>query len=288
MTAVETLSAYYVPMLVTLILIEMLVRLFVNRSQFNFSDAFANIFVGVIGRVLQKVAWIPITYWGFSFFHRFAPMSIDMSYWWAWPLIILLADHFGYWQHRSFHMVRILWATHSTHHTSEHFNFSTSVRQSVIELAYRWLWSAPLTVIGFDPVSCILAMALIRYYQFWIHTDYIGKIPLVDGIFNTASNHRVHHAINPQYIDKNFGFMFIIWDKLYGTYAREAEKPVYGTTKLINSKEPISYNPITINFREFKDIYRDIKAEPSWKNKLFYLVKEPGWEPKNQEAVKSR
>lgn len=288
MITVETLSAFYVPMLMSLIFIEMAIRLFINRRQFNFADALANLSVGLIGRILQKVAWIPITFWGFSFFHSFAPTTIEMNHWWMWLVALLLADHFGYWQHRSFHMVRILWATHSTHHTSEHFNFSTSVRQSVVELAYRWLWTAPLTLIGFDPVTCILAMAVIRYYQFWIHTDYIGKLPYIDGIFNTASNHRVHHAINPQYIDKNFGFMFIIWDRIYGTYVKEDEKPVYGTTKLINSNEPVSYNPLVINFREFVDIYEDIKQEPSWKNKFLYLIKEPGWEPAYKQRPDSK
>ena len=149
-----------------------------------------------------------------------------------------------------------------------------------------WL---PMALLGFHPVMILAQMSISLLYQYWIHTELIDKLPKwFEAIFNTPSHHRVHHATNPQYLDRNHAGIFIIWDKLYGTYAREAEKPVYGTTKLINSKETISYNPITINFREFKDIYRDIKAEPSWKNKLFYLVKEPGWEPKNQEAVKSR
>lgn len=284
MISEETLSLYYVPMLFSIMLLEMIIRLFFNRQEFNYSDAFANITVGLIGRLLQKVAWVPITYLGLTFCHGFAPATIDMSHWWAWPVALLLADHFGYWQHRNFHMIRILWATHSTHHTSEHFNFSTSVRQSFIELSYRWIWTAPLTIIGFEPLVCILLMAFIRYYQFWLHTEYIGKLPFLDCIFNTASNHRVHHGINSQYIDKNFGFLFIFWDRLYGTYAKEDEKPIYGTRKLVRSKDPVSYNPLVINLREFNDIFRDIKKEPSWKNKFYYLVKEPGWEPSSEES----
>jgi len=173
----------------------------------------------------------------------------------TWFAAMILADFTYYWMHRWEHENRLLWAIHNVHHSSTEFDLTTGFRLSWFEGAVEWIFFVPMVLLGFDVVQVVLSISIVASYQAWIHTRYIGKLGVLDKIFNTPSVHRVHHGINPQYINKNFGGIFIVWDRLFGTYMPESELVYYGLTKQIGS-----VNPLVIHSHEFHSIFSDLKG----------------------------
>ncbi|WP_427310022.1 sterol desaturase family protein [Cupriavidus sp. H39] len=188
---------------------------------------------------------------------------------WSFALLLLLQDFLYYWFHRASHRVRWLWASHVTHHSSEGMNFSTAFRQSLTyPLSGMWLFWIPLAYIGFTPDWVILAVGLNLAFQFFVHTRLGQRWPLVERLLNTPSVHRVHHAKNPQYIDRNYAGVLTIWDRLFGTFVPEREAPVYGITRQVRS-----HDPLTLTFHEWRDMFGD-----AWRDReLRYLWKPPEW-----------
>jgi sterol desaturase/sphingolipid hydroxylase (fatty acid hydroxylase superfamily) len=197
----------------------------------------------------------------------------------TWLLAIVVADLSYYWMHRIEHEVRILWALHSVHHSSEDFDLTTSLRLSWLEGAVEWIFLLPMILIGFDLVQTVLAFIIIVVYQSWIHTQWIPKLGILDKIFNTPSVHRVHHGSNKIYLDKNYGAVLMFWDHLFGTYQAETEAVEYGLTVAINTR-----NPIKVVFFECQALFKDCWQAQGIGNKLLHLFKGPGWKPKS-EAV---
>lgn len=189
-----------------------------------------------------------------TFFAQWQVTQIPTTVW-SVLVLLLLGDLAYYWQHRLSHEVRVLWAYHNVHHSSNEFNLSTALRLPVIGKFPDVLFFAPLVLIGFHPVAVLAVKQINLFYQYWIHSERIGKLGWIDRWFNTPSNHRVHHASNAHYLDRNHGGMFMIWDRMFGTYQAEGEKPVYGLTTPLTTK-----NPITINLHEFKRIGQDLKT----------------------------
>jgi len=205
----------------------------------------------------------------------------DIPYtWWSWVLAVVAADFTYYWMHRIEHRVRILWAYHSVHHSSPEFNFSTALRLAWVESLFEWIFFVPMILAGFDLVQTIIAIVIVVVYQNWIHTEKVGKLGWLDGVFNTPSVHRVHHGCNSQYLDKNYGGILIVWDRLFGTYEAEGEEVIYGITEPLNT-----INPIAINFREFWYIARDVGRSRSFSEALGYLFRPPGWAPKHKSTA---
>ncbi|WOT05964.1 sterol desaturase family protein [Shewanella youngdeokensis] len=170
--------------------------------------------------------------------------------------LMIAQDFCYYWFHRASHRVRWMWAAHVAHHSSEHMNFSTAFRQSLMyPLAGMWLFWLPLVVIGFEPKWVVFVVLLNLGLQFFVHTQAIKTLGLLEWLFNTPSHHRVHHGRNPQYIDKNYAGIFIIWDRLFGTFAKEVEIVEYGITKPINS-----VNPLVVTFAEWRDMFKEAFA----------------------------
>ncbi len=262
-----------------LIFAEFIYSFFKKSKSYDIKDSTSNIVIGIMGSMLMKLLWNGLMVGGFTVCYQLSWFRLNLSEaaWWYWPLALLLSDFSYYWYHRLGHEVRLLWGTHSIHHSSEDYNLSTSVRLSWIESSFRWVFWVPLPLLGYDPVSSLIAYYIIRYYQVWLHTEKINKIPVIDRIFTVPSHHRVHHGTNPQYIDKNYGGCLIIWDKLFGTFQEEEEPVVYGVLKPIQT-----YNPITINFGEYQNLFWDVVKEPSWKNKMQYMLRKPGWSPHGQ------
>ena len=191
---------------------------------------------------------------------------------------ILLADFAYYWDHRMMHRVGIGWATHTVHHSSEHFNMSVAYRFGPLDAIFPILFSLPIVMLGFDPILVLLSEVFVQTFQAILHTEAIGKLPKpIEYIFNTPSHHRVHHASNPQYWDKNYGGVLIIWDRMLGTFEPEEEKVIYGITEPVNS-----VNPIKVFFHGIYRLFRDMGKVKGLKNKLLVLVKPPGWLPKDQ------
>jgi len=185
---------------------------------------------------------------------------------------ILGWDFIYYWNHRFMHESRWLWAVHVAHHSSERYNFSTALRQPVADSVTIAIPYSLLALVGVRPPMIEQARALNLIYQFWIHTEAIRTIGPLERVLNTPSHHRVHHGSNRQYLDRNHGSILIVWDKLFGTFEPEDEPVVYGLTRNIDS-----YNPVVIGTHELVDIARDVAAADTWRDRLSYLLRGPGW-----------
>jgi sterol desaturase/sphingolipid hydroxylase (fatty acid hydroxylase superfamily) len=176
--------------------------------------------------------------------------------------------------HRLEHEHRILWASHSVHHSSNDYNFTVGFRLSLVEGFFEWAFLIPMILIGFSPFQAIVGLVLVAQYQHWVHTERVTKLGWLDEVFNTPSVHRVHHGSNHQYIDKNYGGILMIWDKIFGTFAREEEKVIYGLTRDINTN-----NPIKIVFIEFSNIWRDVKKCRTMGDRLRIIFGGLSWRP---------
>ncbi len=202
--------------------------------------------------------------------------DIVQRQWWAWLLLFVLDDFTYYWFHRANHSVRLLWAGHVNHHSSQYFNLATALRQGVGERVPKlvfWLW---LPLLGFDVAMIITMIGLNLFYQFWIHSALIDRGPAwFEAVFNTPSHHRVHHASNVRYLDRNHGGVLIVWDRLFGTFAAELsdDPPRFGLTK--NLVEPTLWQTLT---HEYAAIIRDWRRANCWRDRLRIMFWAPGWQ----------
>jgi sterol desaturase/sphingolipid hydroxylase (fatty acid hydroxylase superfamily) len=195
--------------------------------------------------------------------------------WWAWPVCFVLDDLKYYWVHRAGHRIRWMWASHVNHHSSQHYNLSTALRQSWTgAFTFGFLFAIPLVILGFHPAMIAICGGFNLIYQFWIHTEAIGRMPRwFESVMNTPSHHRVHHATNPRYLDRNYAGVFIVWDRMFGTFEPERDdEPIrYGIVKQLGS-----FNLLWAVFHEWIGMIGDIWRAP-WRYKLSYLLREPGW-----------
>jgi sterol desaturase/sphingolipid hydroxylase (fatty acid hydroxylase superfamily) len=187
----------------------------------------------------------------------------------------VLDDLKYYWVHRAGHRIRWMWAAHVNHHSSQHYNLSTALRQTWTgSLTFGFLFAVPLVLLGFHPAMIAICGGFNLIYQFWIHTEAIGRMPRwFEAVMNTPSHHRVHHATNPRYLDRNYAGVFIVWDRMFGTFTPEVddEKIRYGIVKQLGS-----FNLLWAVFHEWAGMLADIWRAP-WRHKLSYLLREPGW-----------
>jgi len=191
---------------------------------------------------------------------------------------ILLADFAYYWEHRMMHRIGIGWATHTVHHSSEHFNMSVAYRFGPLDAILPIVFSLPIVMLGFDPILVLLSEVFVQVFQTLLHTEIIGKLfKPIEFIFNTPSHHRVHHGSNRQYWDKNYAGIFILWDRLLGTFEPEVEKVRYGISEPLNSN-----NPFKVFFHGITRFISKLKTIPGTKNKLLAFIKPPDWMPKQQ------
>lgn len=179
-----------------------------------------------------------------------------------------------YWAHRMSHEINLFWGGHVVHHQSEDYNLSVALRQSSFQVVWTFAFSLPLALLGFETTDFVLISAFNTLYQFWIHTEVIGKLGWFEYVFNTPSHHRVHHGRNPKYIDKNHAGTLIIWDRLFGTFQAEEERPTYGITKPLNS-----WNAVWANVSHYDTMWADLKKIPFLKDRIRYLFAKPGWLP---------
>jgi sterol desaturase/sphingolipid hydroxylase (fatty acid hydroxylase superfamily) len=196
----------------------------------------------------------------------------------GWTVAILGWDFLYYWYHRAGHEVRLLWASHVNHHSSRRYNLSTALRQTWTPFA-GMLFYAPLALAGVRPAMIVTAGAINLLYQYWIHTEAIDRLGAMERVFNTPSHHRVHHGVNPQYLDRNYGGILIVWDRLFGSFEPERERPIYGLTKNIET-----FNPLRIAFHEYAAIARDVLRARDWRERLGYVLRYPGWRPAAEPA----
>src|SRR5690606_3764700 len=192
----------------------------------------------------------------------------------AWAAAIAGWDAIYYWNHRLMHEARFMWAIHVVHHSSQHYNLSTALRQPVADVLGTFVPYGALSLAGVRPHLIMQARALNLLYQYWIHTDTIRTLGPFEEVFNTASHHRVHHGSNRRYLDRNHGSILIVWDRLFGTFEREdpSEPVVYGLTRNVGS-----YHPLRVATHEYVDMVRDIARSDNWRDRISYVLRGPGW-----------
>ncbi|MYY07533.1 sterol desaturase family protein [Streptomyces sp. SID4919] len=232
--------------------------------------------VGSIGfDLLWKIPVVAI----WTALYELTPLRVPVL-WWTIPLMLLAQDFFYYWSHRGHHVVRVLWACHVVHHSSRRFNLSTALRQPWTSLTV-WPFYLPLILCGVHPAALAFCSSVNLVYQFWVHTERVGKLPrAVEYVLNTPSHHRVHHASQGGYLDRNFGGILIVWDRLFGSFAPETERPVYGLTKNITT-----HNPLRVATHEYAALARDLRAARTWGDRAGHLLRGPGWQPPAPEPT---
>ncbi len=256
------------PVMFALVFLEWGISFYQKREIYNKKDFLAAATIGFINVGIS--AMIKAFTFGVALFcWNVVPWKIEAT-WWSFIICFIALDFSRYWAHRVAHEKRFWWATHVTHHNSQLYNLSVSFRLGWTQ-HIKLIFFVPVMLMGFDPFVFFICHQIAVLYQFWIHTEYIRKLPApIEYLFTTPSHHRVHHATNEKYIDKNYGSTFIIFDRIFGTFQAEEEQANYGLTKQVNS-----YNPITLNFHEWRDIVRDLRQATSFKEGWKILFSSP-------------
>ena len=265
---------YAVPGFVLLVLAEMVVARIKARDRYCPRDTLTSLALGLgstVAAALSAGAVFALATWVAQF------RLFDLSYAWYWFVVCFVLDDLAYYVfHRSAHRVRWFWASHVIHHSSQHYNLSTALRQTWTGfVSLGFLFRLPLFLVGFPPAMVFFVAALNLVYQFWIHTEAVGRMPRwFEAVMNTPSHHRVHHATNARYLDRNYAGVFIVWDRLFGTFEgeRDDDRPRYGLVHNLGS-----FSLLWAAFHEWIGIARDVRAAPGWRAKVGYLWRPPGW-----------
>ncbi|QSB05344.1 sterol desaturase family protein [Natronoglycomyces albus] len=266
--------AYAIPAFVLLVIVEALsFRLKPHHEQrgYELKDAATSMTMGAGSQVVGffwKFA-VVVVYAGV---YTLTPFELDPTNLWTWVLLFFADDLAYYWFHRCHHRIRLLWASHVVHHSSQYFNLTTALRQSWTPMGGMPFW-LPLVLMGMPPWMIFLQQSINLTYQFFIHTERVRYLPgPLEFWFNTPSHHRVHHGSDEIYLDRNYGGILIIWDRIFGSFAAETAPVTYGLTQNIRT-----YNPLRVAFHEYAAIWRDVRASRTWRDRLGYLFGPPGW-----------
>jgi sterol desaturase/sphingolipid hydroxylase (fatty acid hydroxylase superfamily) len=280
----DRIIVYALPVFFVLMACEFAYGLATRNNTYRFSDTLSSLSQGLLSQVVAGVTQLfQIGLYTLAFRHvALLAHSPIWHAWYGWLIAIVLFDFCDYWLHRMGHESAVMWAAHAVHHQSQHFNLSTALRQESTVALLGWPFYLPMALLGVAPEQFALAGLIVLLYQFWIHTEHIGKLGWFDRVFSSPSNHRVHHAVNDQYLDKNYGGMLVIWDRLFGTFAEEREPCIYGTrTQLRN------WNPLWAVAVGYNDIAKLARRTRRWTDKLRLLFKPPGWLPDDLKAQAS-
>ena len=273
----DDVTVYFAPGFMILIALEVYVSYRNKLTIHEPKDSLASIGMGIGSLIIG----FGVKFAAFGFFlylYQFDLLGLKqylgMDKWYAWVILLFADDFCFYWHHRLSHHIRILWAAHINHHSSVNYNLAVALRQSWTEMFYKYIFWIMLPLIGFHPIMIFTMMGISLLYQFWVHTKTIRSLGPLEWIMNTPSHHRVHHASNARYLDKNHAGIFIIWDRLFGTFQKEldTDPPVFGITSNIHT-----YNLFKIAFHEFGNIAKDVSEAPDLKSKLAYIFAPPGW-----------
>ena len=267
---------YAVPAFLLLIVMELLSFRFLpddGERGYEARDTATSLSMG-LGSQIVGVPWKLITAVAYAGLYVLSPIRLDPHDWWVWVLLFFADDLAYYWFHRLHHEVRVFWAGHVVHHSSQYFNFSTALRQSWTPMTSLPFWLG-LALLGIPPWMIFLQQSISLAYQFFLHTERIDRLPRpVEWLFNTPSHHRVHHGSNEAYLDRNYGGILIVWDRMFGSFEAEGEKVDYGLTTNIET-----YNPLRVATHEYAAIWRDLRGATCWRHRAGYLFGRPGWQP---------
>ena len=267
-----------VPAFFILIFIELIYGLVSGKSNYRLNDTFTSISLGLISRYIPLLG-LGIQGAAFAYVAQYYNLKLfSPSSLWVWIFAFFLYDFCYYWMHRLHHEVKVLWATHVVHHHGEEFNLSTALRQTSTGFLWKWIFYLPIFVVGIPPEVFVTVAGINLVYQFWVHTEHIPKLGWYEYVFVSPSNHRIHHAQNKHYVDANYGGVFILWDRIFGTYKEEMEelKPIYGTAKPLRS-----WNPFKANLDIFREMLLDSSRTKSLKDKIGVWFSRPNWRPED-------
>lgn len=266
---------FSIPIYAVLIPLEIILSNFSRLRFYSWKETAVNVYLNLLNAGIDLLLRLVI---GLTFLTYFYQFHLNISwhpvvYW----VVLLLGEDLLFWlEHFVDHHVRLFWAVHVTHHSSQEYNLSTGFRSSVFMPVYKYLYFIPLVLLGFRPADVLFMFSFTQLYGILVHTQYVKKLPAwIEYIFVTPSHHRVHHASNIPYLDKNMGMVFIIWDRIFGTFAAETpdEKPHYGITKPIENP----YHPLHIVTHEWKALAQDLRRPMPFTTRIKYLLHPPGW-----------
>ncbi|MBL88526.1 MAG: hypothetical protein CMD80_03455 [Gammaproteobacteria bacterium] len=272
----SSIITFAIPVFFLLIVIEYFYGKYIGKNTYRLNDTVTSIALGMISRFptmlnlgVQSIIFVYI-----SSYLNLELLSVKNPL--TWIIAFLLYDLSYYWMHRMHHEIKILWATHSVHHHGEDFNLATALRQTSTGWLWKWIFYMPMIILGVPGEVFVTVAGVNLVYQFWVHTEHIGHLGFLEKVFITPMNHGIHHAKNKEYIDANYGGVFIIWDRMFGTYIAEKPeiKPVYGTATPLNS-----WNPIWANFQVFSIMVKDTIKTKSWKDKIKVWFSQTYWRP---------
>ena len=269
---------FAIPVFFLLILIEYFYGRYIGKNTYRLNDTFTSIGIGMISRYPTM---LNLGFQSAVFIYISSSLNLNLLSTKnpiTWVLAFLMYDLSYYWMHRMHHEIKILWATHSVHHHGEEFNLSTALRQTSTGWLWKWVFFLPMIFIGIPGEVFITVAGINLVYQFWVHTKHIGHLGFLEKIFITPMNHGIHHAKNKEYIDANYGGVFIIWDRMFGTYIAELPdvKPVYGTVTPLKS-----WNPIWANFQVFSTMLNDSIKTRKWSDKVKVWFAKTYWRPED-------
>jgi sterol desaturase/sphingolipid hydroxylase (fatty acid hydroxylase superfamily) len=257
------------PIMFAFVLLEIFFSYHQRKGFYDTKESIGSLLIG-IGNVVISIGIKVVLFYAAVVIYNFLPWRMEFNWWLLLPCYVLF-DFCSYWTHRLSHRQRFWWATHVPHHSGEHYNLTTSFRLSWVQYI-KIIFFLPVPLLGTHPVMFFIINQVATLYQFWLHTEYIRKLPaFIEYIFVTPSHHRVHHGSQDKYLNKNFGASFIIWDRLFGTYQSEEEQPLYGITHPIKER----LNPMHINFHEYVSMFQDVKSVRDFRSKIFFIFGDP-------------
>ena len=259
-----------IPIYFLLIAVELIIQFVQRKPHYRLNDAVTNISCGITQQITNlffKVVTVAV----YQLVYEYGALFHIPVTWYTVAILFVLVDFCYYWAHRKSHEINLFWGGHVVHHQSEDYNLSVALRQGSFQVLWTFFFYLPLAVIGFDTLTFVTVSAFVTLYQFWIHTETIGRLGWFERIFNTPSHHRVHHGRNPKYIDKNHAGVFIVWDKLFGTFQAEEERPIYGVTQAVDS-----WNPVWVNFKHYAYMAQLLRQSPRWSDRVKIIVNKPG------------
>ena len=272
----EQAVIWTIPFLALAVVLEMVISIRRGRKTYRTNDTLASLSQGLISQLVY--ACTPLLQIGlYTLVFLALGYQAEAPFWHTWygfAVAVVLFDFCEYWLHRAGHEIAVFWAAHTVHHQSEELNICTALRQESQNAVLGWPFYLPMALVGVPPEIFGFSYLFVQYYQIWAHTEQVGKLGWLDGVLTTPSNHRVHHAVNDCYVDRNYGGLFVLWDRLFGTYAAETERCVFGTRTPLRS-----FNPLRAIVQVYGALARDAWHARRWQDKIKVWFMPPGWRP---------
>ncbi|MCM2310257.1 MAG: sterol desaturase family protein [Steroidobacteraceae bacterium] len=262
------------PVFFALIALEFAIARLRGHSNYRLNDAVNSLSLGVMSQVVGLFTKLLAIGVYAAVYSVAALWQWPADQWWVWALAIVAYDFCYYWNHRLGHESAVFWAAHVVHHQSQEYNLTTALRQTSSGALLGWVFYLPMAIAGFPTEVFVVAGIVNLLYQYWIHTEQIGKLGWFDRWFGSPSNHRVHHAVNDRYIDRNYGGLTMLWDRLFGTFVEESEQCVYGTRAPLDS-----WDPLWANVEVYAALARKSWQADRWRDRLAVWFMPPGWQP---------